>query len=83
LLCKECDNQLGILDNYANKILFQIIPKSDFKISSDVSKTYLLQANEFNYDKLRNFFISFVWRVSICKSEMFSLGKYERGREVL
>lgn len=77
LLCRKCDNQLGILDNYANKVLFQIIPKSDFKIFSDVVKTYFLQANEFNYDKLRNFFISFVWRVSICESAPFSLGKYE------
>jgi hypothetical protein len=36
-----------------------------------------LQATDFNYDKLRRFFISLVWRVSICKSEPFSLGKYE------
>jgi hypothetical protein len=35
LLCEKCDNQLGILDGYANKILFNIIPKREFKVFSN------------------------------------------------
>ncbi|MDR2342146.1 MAG: hypothetical protein LBD84_03780 [Campylobacteraceae bacterium] len=77
LLCKECNNEVGILGNYAGKVLFRVIPKTGFKIFSDVGKTYLLQLANFDYDKLRKFFVSLVWRVSVCKSEPFSLGKYE------
>jgi hypothetical protein len=77
LLCRECDNQLGILDGYANKILFDIIPNREVKVFNGPGKTYLLNATEFDYNKLRKFFISLVWRASICKSESFSLGKYE------
>jgi hypothetical protein len=77
LSCAKCDNQLGTLDEHAYKVLFHIIPKSEFKVFSDAGKTYLLQAVYFDYDKLRRFFISLVWRVSICKTETFSLGRYE------
>jgi hypothetical protein len=77
LLCKECDNQLGILDEYANKVLFYIIPKHEFKVITESVKEYLLEVSDFDYDKLRRFFISLVWRTSICKTEPFPLGKYE------
>lgn len=75
LLCAECDNKLGILDGYANKILFHKIPEHEFK-KCDGEKTYLLKAQDFNYDKLHKFFISLAWRSSV-SSERFSLGKYE------
>lgn len=77
LLCKTCDNLLGELDHHASNVLFQAIPKADFKIFSDVGKTYLLSEKDFNYDKLRRFFISLVWRASACKTSSFSIGVYE------
>lgn len=77
LMCSDCDGSLGKLDAYAKKILFQEIPKHKFKTLDNLT-TYLLQNSDFDYDKLRHFFISLVWRISVSsKFSQFSLGKYE------
>lgn len=78
LLCAECDNRLGQLDEYAYGILFNTIPQQDFKISDDLLKKGTLHSPDFNYYKLRRFFISLVWRASICESHPPSLGIYEK-----
>ena len=77
LMCSDCDGRLGILDAYAGKILFQEICKHPFKTVNSI-KTYLLKNCEFDYYKLRKFFISLAWRASISSEfNNFSLGKYE------
>ncbi len=75
LLCVTCDRELGKLDDYAQNILLRRILEHHFK-DIDELKTYLLQGDDFDYAKLRLFFISLVWRASI-SSATFSLGQYE------
>ena len=75
LMCAECDNKLGVLDEYAHKIFFKVIPKLEL-IPYPFHKRGSLQAKGFNYDKLRKFFISLMWRTSV-SSDKFSLGKHE------
>ena len=76
LMCAECDNAMGKLDGYANMILFKVVPNSKSQ-PADVGKVYLVQPKDFDYDKLRKFLISLVWRASV-SSHPFSLGKYEK-----
>ena len=77
LMCSDCDGRLGILDAYAGEILFQKICKHPFKTVNSI-KTYLLKNGEFDYHKLRKFFISLAWRASISSEfNNFSLGRYE------
>lgn len=78
LLCAECDNRLGKLDEYAYGILFNTIQQQDFKISDDMLKKCTLHWPDFNYYKLRRFFISLAWRASISTSHPPSLGIYEK-----
>lgn len=75
LMCTDCDNKLGTLDGYANRILAYAIKNHPFRNVDDI-KTYLMQAPDFDYAKLRKFFISLAWRASV-SSESFHLGKYE------
>lgn len=77
LMCSNCDGSLGNLDAYAERILFQEICNHPFRTVDNI-KTYLLQKSEFDYENLRKFFISLVWRASISSEfNTFSLGKYE------
>ncbi len=78
LLCKECDNKLGYLDNYAYRFLFDEVPQLHFQATPipGIFTTHL-NAREFNYNNLKRFFISLIWRASICKTIPLSLGVYE------
>lgn len=79
LLCKECDNKLGYLDNYAYRFLFNEVPQLHFHATPipGILTTHL-NAKEFNYNNLKRFFISLVWRASICQKIPLSLGVYEK-----
>ena len=80
ILCSECDRLLGKYDQYAadilkNKLLnHPMLPK---EYSHKKVQLYLLTKNDFDYLKLRKFFISLVWRASISKICNVSLGQYE------
>ena len=79
ILCKECDNILGKYDNYAATILKRKIVGHPL-IPEDKKKNeqiYVLTKEDFNYELLRKFFISLVWRASISNLVNVSLGKYE------
>lgn len=75
LLCATHDTEIGKYDGYANKILNRALHRYTFTNFGEI-KTYLIKAQEFDYRKLRMFFISIAWRASI-SSESFSLGRYE------
>lgn len=81
ILCSTCDNEiLGKLDNEARKILFEEFKKYPEK-SSNTGIIYHLKTGDFNYDLLRKFFISIIWRASISNLNDFKyvdLGKYEK-----
>ncbi|PKL90758.1 MAG: hypothetical protein CVV21_11435 [Candidatus Goldiibacteriota bacterium HGW-Goldbacteria-1] len=76
IMCAECDNEIGKLDRYANKILFRVLPEQE-PLKKDLSTVYTLKEHQFSFHELRRFFISLVWRVSVSSSP-FSLGKYEK-----
>lgn len=78
LLCKECDNKLGYFDNHAYRFLFNDVPHLYFTPTPipGILETYL-HSSEFNYNNLKRFFISLVWRASICNKIPLSLGTYE------
>ena len=75
LMCKDCDNLLGILDNYGNKVFREIIPEHKWDLVDGYLLCKLLP-NEVDYWTLKKFFISVIWRASVDSSGI-NLGKYE------
>ena len=76
LLCAKCDTHIGKYDGYANKLFYKKLPELT-PVIKDRRIFYLFDKKSFDYQELRLFFVSLVWRASI-SSERFSLGtKYE------
>ncbi len=77
ILCSDCDKKLGIYDKYAKEILYDKIPKCR-KFNTPL---FLMTDEQFDYQKMRFFFISLLWRASISQKDacsQISLGsKYE------
>lgn len=74
LLCKDCEQKLGVYDNYAQDLLLK--KSLDFFPNTDLA--YIIP--HFDYFVLKSFFISLLWRASITKLEEFKLidaGPYE------
>lgn len=82
ILCGDCDNHVfGEFDKEGYRVLFGDFNKYKYIQTYPQGKIYQLDSNNFNYVKLRNFFISILWRASISKLEEWSninLGGYER-----
>ena len=76
LLCADCDNKLGVFDNYAKKFFYDIIPNAPTDIS-DGFNIYNIQSDKFDYEKLYKFFVSVLWRCSI-SSKRVDLKKYQQ-----
>ena len=81
LLCEDCDQKIGVYDNYAQSILLgelEFYPEA-------MEKAYIIE--NYDYKKLKLFFISLLWRSSISKLEEFKLidvGPFEpRLRELI
>jgi hypothetical protein len=66
ILCEDCEQKLGVFDNYAQIILLaeKNIEKYD--------KENLWKVPNVNYKKLKLFFISVLWRSHICNDGFFS-----------
>lgn len=75
LLCKDCEEKFCVFDKEAIKFFHTTIPAHPFRKVGKL-QTYLVTYQDFDYNKLRKFFISLVWRASI-SSENVSLGIYE------
>ena len=82
ILCKDCDNHiLGEFDKEGYRVLFGDFNKYKYIQTYPQGKIYQLDSNNFDYTKLRNFFISILWRASISQLEEWTninLGGYER-----
>lgn len=82
ILCGDCDNNiLGEFDKEGYRVLFGDFNKYQYVHTYPQGKIYQLDSNNFDYTKLRNFFISILWRASISQLEEWShinLGGYER-----
>jgi len=66
ILCKDCEQKLGILDNYGQTILL-----AEKNVEKDDKKN-LWKVPNINYKKLKLFFISVLWRSHICNHSFFS-----------
>lgn len=79
ILCADCDNGiLRLYDNEAYKVFLNKIKCESIRMEEDI--VHIIPNTEYDYQKLRKFFISIVWRASISKAPEFStidLGKYE------
>lgn len=79
LLCKDCDNFLGIYDDYGKKVLIE----TEFVKKTELS----LVAKGVDFNKLQLFLLSVIWRASISTTREFervSIGPYEeRIREII
>lgn len=81
ILCADCDNKIGILDNYGQRVLLHMIPERELAICdrNNIQKASIVR--DYNYDLLKAFVISLLYRASITRLPEFklvSLGdKYE------
>ena len=77
ILCSDCDNIIGKYDDYAYKVFYSEL----LQYRRYGTPLFLMTNNQFDYKKLRLFFISLLWRASISKTDacsMIQLGeKYE------
>lgn len=80
ILCHECDvDIIGEFNKERYRVLLEEVSKH--LVHRDVyQKIYYLRSADFDYDKLRKFFISILWRASISQLKEFqniNLGPYE------
>lgn len=68
ILCSDCDKKLGIYDKYAKEILYDKIPKCR-RFNTPV---FLMTDDQFDYQKMRFFFLSLLWRASISQKDACS-----------
>lgn len=66
ILCENCEQKLGVFDNYAQTILL-----TDKYIEKD-DKENLWKVRNVDYRRLKLFFISVLWRSQICNDSFFS-----------
>lgn len=82
ILCGDCDNNiLGEFDKEGYRVLFGDFNKYQYVQIHPKYKIYQLDNSNFDYAKLRKFFISILWRASISQLEEWSninLGGYEK-----
>lgn len=74
ILCADCDKILGVYDKYAKEVLYEILPRH----RRFDTPLFLLTHDFWDYQKLRMFFISLVWRASISQidaCQQISIGK--------
>lgn len=77
LLCEKIEKEFGIYEQHAKELLINNIDKYPIFLNQFIS----IPNSEYNYEYLKKFFISIIWRMSVSKLEHFegiNLGKYEK-----
>ena len=78
ILCRDCDGKFSPNEEYAKR-LFNDEFLQQFR-SNIYKNAYVLEKNDFNYTKVRQFVLSMLWKASVSKKNECScvhLGKYE------
>ena len=78
ILCAACDNYIGIWDNYAQHLLLREFSEKNAVLFNNRKVAYKIEA--FDYEKLKLFFISLIWRASISSDSFYkriNLGPYQ------
>ena len=81
ILCTNCDNKiLGKFEKEGYRVLREEVPKHAKHKSNPKGILYTLTGNDYDYNLLRKFFITILWRASISNEKDFediNLGPYE------
>ncbi|MFH0878113.1 MAG: hypothetical protein V2A34_00220 [Lentisphaerota bacterium] len=80
ILCSDCDGRLSRFDEYGKIFIFDLEHVGTPVMSSD-GRLLALQILKFDYQKLKLFFLSILWRAAVSKLESFSrvnLGPFEQ-----
>jgi hypothetical protein len=78
ILCAACDNEFSPWDKYARDLLFQPLPSDKVTTGPSGQKFYIIGA--YDYRRLKLFFLSLLWRMSISRRKAFQnirLGPFE------
>ena len=76
LFCESCDNSFSDLEKYAYDFFYKYIPENKEEYTIYGNDCYKI--TDFDYATLRKFLILIAYRVHLCSSVDFNLGKYER-----
>ncbi|HRY52257.1 MAG TPA: hypothetical protein P5089_00180 [Candidatus Portnoybacteria bacterium] len=86
LVCYECEQKFSKFDDYGCKLLLSNLDDKNFILSSAGEKAGY-QINSFDYDKLKLFFLSVLWRASNSERKEFAkinVGSYnEKLKEMI
>lgn len=75
MLCKPCEDKIGIYEQYAKKILID-----DIESYLKYPNYYEIPQSDYNYEKIKKFLLSVLWRMSVSNLDNFkniNLDKYE------
>ncbi len=78
ILCHDCERKFSRFDDYAQKLLLQNEARHS-KIEWQ-GETYGFEISKYDYDLLKRFFISVLWRASVSSHDFFrriALGPHE------
>jgi hypothetical protein len=70
-ICIDCDNKIGLFDEYALNFLYSDFSKYK-KTIKDISY-FDIPNSEFDYKKLKTFFVSVLWRASLSNNKFFQM----------
>lgn len=70
LVCEECETLFSSFDDYAYRFLSADVPEEYLIVYKDDRVAYIIY--DYNYDKIKLFFISLLGRASSSKHEIFS-----------
>lgn len=79
ILCDKCDKYIGLWDDYAHKLLIQNFSEQFAVYERDTKVAYKI--NDYDYKKLKMFFISVLWRASISSQQFYQrikIGSHEQ-----
>ncbi|MFH0984279.1 MAG: hypothetical protein V1882_01960 [Candidatus Omnitrophota bacterium] len=79
ILCENCDRNIGKWDEYAAQLFRREFTENNYILDSDGAKL-AYRVGSFDYDKLKLFYLSLLWRAGVSSQAFFSkvnLGIYE------
>lgn len=78
IVCEDCERIFAPWDEYGNKFLFQELHEDRYIVSNGERIAYNFGSSD--YENLKLFFLSVLWRASVSKQPLFNLvqlGPYE------
>lgn len=79
ILCSACDGHIGKYDDYGTRFLSEL-ERHGTEVKAPDGRVVALKVMDFDYARLKLFFLSILWRASVSNLDHFSrvrLGRYE------